>query len=207
MSEGPQGNPVTPANVVPLMDGQGMLVLLLAKGIPRWEAVGMVAGAHWRRAVQPLWERHAKRVLRLTTLLKALDQVAIGAPATANAWLGAWLLEREVEGMLALGTRPWVTSLPEGLQLRHGLFLQQASLRHLPPNLKVGGNLYLSQSLITTLPPGLAVSGSLWLRACLTWDGRIPADTLVGRRVFTDRHKNGLPLADWRAKHPDGERG
>jgi hypothetical protein len=128
-----------------------------------------------------------------------------------------------------------IAVLPEDLRVGGSLQLQEALIEALPPGLVangVKGSLWLGGTQIQVLPDGLRLWGALdlWgtplvhlprglgvglqphpdnhgldLRECVHWDGVIPADATVTGAVYTDRHRNGLPLAAWRAAHPHGE--
>jgi len=185
--------------------GHGLAAMQAILGLPRWAALGQAAEAGWTDEVQPLWDSYARRVLRPATLLRTLDEVAAGSPRMANQWLKAWLTDRRVPGSLWLDRHVWVSELPEGLEVAETLMVHRSDLR-LPAGLRVGGELWLDTSSLHALPAGLVVAGSLWIRHCGSWDGLIPADARVKGRVFSDPHPNGLPLDEWRARYPLGER-
>jgi hypothetical protein len=99
-----------------------------------------------------------------------------------------------------------IVGFPDGFLLPRDCFCLGTPLTGVPEGFRVGGTLDLQDTCMTALPAGLWVGGTLWLNDCLLWDGRIPEDAHVGVRVGTDLHPGGIPLADWRAIHPSGER-
>ena len=100
----------------------------------------------------------------------------------------------------------WPDSLPGGLEVEGSLLLPRRGLARLLWKPKVGADLWLEKSGIVALPDGLEVGCSPWLRGCRDWDGQIPEDARVGARVVLDRHVHGIPLMEWRARYPLGER-
>jgi len=186
--------------------GRGIEAMKVILGVSRWEAVGIAAEGGWMEEAQSIWNSYARRVIWPRTLLAALDQVAAGSPAVATQWLNEWLMDRTAKGDLNLTSRDWVRALPEALDVEGSLLLPRQGLARLPRDLRIGSNLWLERSRIASLPEGLDVRFSLWLRGCRDWDGLIPADARVGARVFSDRHVLGIPLAEWRARYPLGER-
>jgi len=182
---------------------EAMAVIL---GVSVWEAMGIAAETGWAEEAQPIWDRYARRVIWSRTALAALDQVAAGSPAIATRWLNEWLSGRKAKGDLNLSSRDWVRALPETLDVEGSLLLPCQGLTRLPRDLEIGSNLWLERSGIVYLPERLDVRFSLWLRGCRDWDGHIPAEARVGARVFSDRHVQGIPLAEWRARYPLGER-
>jgi hypothetical protein len=186
--------------------GQGIAAMNVILGVSRWEAAGIAAESGWMEEAQSLWDSYARRVLWSRTLLATLDQVAAGSPTVATRWLNEWLKGRKARGDLNLSYRDWVLTLPEALDVEGNLMLPCKGIERLPRDLKIGSNLWLERSPIVSLPEGLDVRFSIWLRRCRDWDGRIPADARVGGRVFSDRHIQGVPLAEWRARYPLGER-
>jgi hypothetical protein len=132
----------------------------------------------------------------------------------------------KVPGELELNLTP-IAVLPKGLVVGRDLWLTGTQVRVLPPDLKVGGSLDLQGTPLTVLPDGLVVNGDLnlkrtpvvalptgllirkdlWLQDCRRWDGRIPEDAVIKGRILTDGHPHpGIPLPEWRALHPNGER-
>jgi hypothetical protein len=119
-----------------------------------------------------------------------------------------------------------VTSLPDGLKVPGWFNLRGCRIAKLPENLVAGGSVWAEGTPLTVLPKGLYVPGTLSLEGsrlvalpeglrvwtdlnvlgCDGWDGRIPEDAQVGHQVRTDRHPEGLPLEEWRERHPRGER-
>jgi len=186
--------------------GRDLVTLSVVLGMSKWEAAGRAAEAGLLADVQPIWDSYVRRVTQSRTLMGVLDQVAEGSPAVANRWLKAWLQGRRIPGSLILACHDWAEGLPEGLDLEGDLMLSRSPLAVLPGRLKVGGELWLDQSGLGSLPEALEVGGSLWLRRCRRWDGRIPRDARVKSRVFTDYHPGGVPLEEWRARYPLGER-
>jgi hypothetical protein len=140
-----------------------MLDALLATGASRWEAAGLVANAAGTAAVAPLWDRWVKRLTNPAGVVKALDEVACGSPATASIWLNRWLTGRSVNGNLDLGNRRWVTVIPGWFGVSGFLDLRGTSLVSLPPFVAVGGNLNLEGTGIASLPTETHVQGSLQL--------------------------------------------
>ena len=190
----------------PRRPGDGLRALQAILGLPLWPSVGLAAAGGWEEEALIVWHRFARRVLRPGSLLAVLDQVASGSPAVASQWLNEWLSGRKIRGDLNFSCREWVDALPGGLELEGSLQLPRRGLNRLPRRLKVGSDLWLERSGIFALPDGLDVGCSLWLRGCRDWDGEIPGDARVASRVVTDRHPHGIPLAEWRARYPLGER-
>jgi hypothetical protein len=96
--------------------------------------------------------------------------------------------------------------LPDRLRFLRGLDLEGAPITALPDGLTLELYLNLCNTPIVALPKGLRVGSILDLRACTRWDGQIEPDTQVDQFVFTDAHSHGVPLAEWRERHPRGER-
>jgi hypothetical protein len=57
-----------------------------------------------------------------------------------------------------------ITSLPDGLEVKGTLYLDNSSITSLPEGLKVGDDLSLYKTKITLLPKGLEVGRSLFIR-------------------------------------------
>jgi hypothetical protein len=57
-----------------------------------------------------------------------------------------------------------ITSLPDGLEVKGTLYLDNSSITSLPKGLKVGDDLSLYKTKITLLPKGLEVGRSLFIR-------------------------------------------
>ena len=57
-----------------------------------------------------------------------------------------------------------ITSLPDGLEVKGTLYLDNSSITSLPEGLKVGDDLSLYKTKITFLPKGLKVGRSLFIR-------------------------------------------
>ena len=57
-----------------------------------------------------------------------------------------------------------ITSLPDGLEVKGTLYLDNSSITSLPEGLKVGDDLSLYKTKITLLPKGLKVGRSLFIR-------------------------------------------
>jgi hypothetical protein len=117
----------------------------------------------------------------------------------------------DVGGLVLEGAR--IASLPPNLKIRGSLGLVRTPIRELPAGLQVAHNLELTDSLIERLGPGLRVAGSLDLRGCRYWNGQVPHDAEIGS-LHTEQHpplrgytfNPGIPMAEWRALHPHGER-
>jgi hypothetical protein len=133
-----------------------------------------------------------------------LDEVAAGHPGLALAGLLAWGQGRAMPGSLWLASRTWVTTLPPGLSVGRHLNLIDTGIATLPKGL-LARSLDLDGTPLTTLPAGLWISRHLSLRRCRDWDGRIPEDARIGRKLLTDAHPDGIGFAEWRRLHPDGE--
>jgi hypothetical protein len=203
----------------------------LATGAEVGEALGLAAVVHGRDAVLPLLaealacgpSQHLPEVA-----IQILKGVASADPAFAQAglevWLGAHDNRLRGRGRLDLSGQAWVTNLPAGLGVDQLLSLGGTSIRALPERLHVG-RLTLIGSQVASLPDSLWVDGwldigdapvvhlpkglvvdRLDLRDCVTWDGIIPEDALVGAAVWSDEHPLGIELPAWRALHPNGER-
>ena len=67
----------------------------------------------------------------------------------------------EINGDLQLSN---ITSLPDGLEVKGTLYLDNSSITSLPEGLKVGDDLSLYNTKITLLPKGLKVGRSLFIR-------------------------------------------
>jgi hypothetical protein len=157
------------------------LLPLLATGATKAEAVGMLAAALGTAWVQPWYQRRVRTFTSPEGVLEHLGQIAKAAPATANAWFGAWLLERNpYDDILNVSGLRWLTSLPDGLVVQGAFRAGNTGLQELPSGLKVGyaltlwdtplrtvpadlvaKSLNLSGSDIETLPRGLAFEESL----------------------------------------------
>jgi hypothetical protein len=57
-----------------------------------------------------------------------------------------------------------ITSLPDGLEVKGTLYLDNSSITSLPEGLKVGDDLSIYKTKITLLPKGLKVGRSLFIR-------------------------------------------
>jgi hypothetical protein len=180
---------------------------LLATGAGVGEALGHVAATFGPDAVR----HRLAEVLRGTPTALAtafLDDVACGDADLAQWGLARWLegRNRRVGADLDLQGRAWVTALPLGLVVEGRLWLQDGCLAGLPGGLQVKGDLWLMDTPLAVLPDDLKVGGRLDMGGCRSWDGRIPRDAKVKGRVFTDAHRNGIPLKEWHRLHPHGER-
>jgi hypothetical protein len=97
-------------------------------------------------------------------------------------------------------------ALADDLRVQWGLVLWGCGkLRALPEGLCLEGDLNVAHSGLERLPERARVEGSLYLVGCRAWDGRIPAGVAVLDKVFTDEHREGVPLDLWRHLHPNGE--
>jgi hypothetical protein len=199
ISHAPQGGPkVNPDAIV----GQGLAAeaeatvqALLATGSTPWEAALTLVNAGLSLPASLGFDGVPSEALRhhptVSDAMEAFGQIAMaGNPIGANAAFNAYLAGRKAGDAefpaicyrgQALG--PWITSLPDGLEVMGDLALYGSRIAHLPQGLRVGGNLDLT--------------------GCGAWNRTIPADTMVGGRVFTGRI--GLRLEAWRKRFPEGE--
>jgi hypothetical protein len=160
--------------------------------------------------LQALHQGH--RWLRNGPLADILAAVGAVDPELAQLGLDAWAKGRTVVGDLDLSGVP-VTRWPKGLKVVGDggedpvLNLKDTRIARLPDGFHSAGCLWLDRTSLVSLPHGLWVGGSLSLQNCPEWDGLIPDGTYVRYWVQTDRHPaSGIPLEDWRALHPKGER-
>jgi hypothetical protein len=140
--------------------------------------------------------------------LRSLDAVALYSPGLATqAWIAWGERQRRLRhhGELNLEGRPWLVSLPGGLELDGSLKLRGAGVTALPKNLRVSGSLDVRATPLTVLPEGLWIGTFLDLRDCAAWDGRLPHDAHVGRGLLTPGHSFGVTLSAWRGLYPDRE--
>lgn len=77
-----------------------------------------------------------------------------------------------------------ITSLPNGLEVGEHLSLRSTAITSLPEGLKVGGGLYLNHSKITSLPSGLKVGGDLYLNN--TPITSLPNGLKVGENLYLE---------------------
>jgi hypothetical protein len=153
--------------------------------VPAGEAFSLAVQGLEGDALRPTFLEAMAAVNEPADLKDILDPLAETAPALALEGLLAWGRNRRVD-CLWLEGRPWVSALPEGLKLTGWLNLKRTPIR--------------------SLPAGLAVADSLEMEGCDGWDGRIPADAVIGKLIHTDRQPQGLTLREWRQVYPDGER-
>jgi hypothetical protein len=186
--------PVTPRvadGLTPVAETvDGLLQTVLATGASEAEAFALVAQAHGVPAVLPVLlaalpakpqDGYGYYPPRLLFDVAAID------PDLAGAATSQWLLDhRGWTVNVDLGNAAWVTDLPVGIHLDGGFDLRGTGIR--------------------ALPAGLRVTGGLNVCWCEGWDGRIPADAQIGGTVYTDCHRDGLALDEWRHRYPHGER-
>jgi hypothetical protein len=189
-----------------------LMETLLATGATPAEAFALAAQAHGHGAVLPLLAQalaglDLEGVNAPHACFLMLTEVAALDPLLARKGLNAWGTGRQVKGHLNLAGLLWVTGLPAGFSVAGDLNLDGCEdLTSLPDGLAVRGTLWLTRTELVTLPQGLTLGNALDLRQCATWDGRIPEDTRIWNRVWTDRHPQGVTFREWRDLHPQGER-
>ena len=192
----------------PISDGAEVLAMvdaLLATGATLGEAFAQAVHVHSREAVLPCL---VDRIMAVRPqVYELLQDVGAMDPDLAQMGLDAWLEAsgRKVAGDLLLIRQPWVVRLPEGLEVRGDLCLQETPIASLPRNLKVSAWLTLRGSGVVSLPEGLQVGGLLDIMGAVAWDGQIPEDAKIGNKLFTDQHEGGIWPKDWFRVHPNGE--
>jgi hypothetical protein len=167
---------------------------LMATGLPLWDALLEASALPGADPIRGVPRAAIRAFTDYAEAMVAFQEVAQADPSGANAALSAFLARADRPGSgpvtprnfperyLGFRDQPWVRSLPDGLQAAW---------------------LDLSGSGIETLPPGLRVEKTLQIVGCPHWDGRIPADTVIGG--FLDAGYGSLRLEDWRRLHPDGQ--
>jgi hypothetical protein len=145
-------------------DANDTLSALLAAGMPRWQAVGAVSALAGPEALRPRWDRWIAYRSFSNTVVAALDEIAVEAPETANAWLAAYAGRGQLPGDLVLEGRSWATSLPTGVRVAGHLDLNGTAIAALPDDLEVGGYLNVANTRVRTWPKGLRVGHQLLLQ-------------------------------------------
>jgi hypothetical protein len=202
----PVAAPIGGADLSVPSGAEGLLMAILATGGLLPEGLAMVTRTYGRTEASRLLVNHLHSQ-SLVDVALGLMMVGSDDPLLAQVSLAGWLraLHRHVPGDLVLPC-PWVLALPANLHVVGQLVLQNAGLTDLPEGLTVDRALRMSGSNLRTLPHGLKVGGQLFMTACPAWDGRWPADLVVGGQVVTDRYPMGCPLWIHRGEHPNGER-
>jgi hypothetical protein len=176
----------------------------LPEGLHAWHHLGLVDTP--LEALPPGLKVRRNLILTGTRITALPEGLEVGEDLDADGLnLVRVAADLKVGGNLDL-RRTLVGSLPDHFQVGGSFWLTETSLRLLPDDLQVGKSLWLGETPLQRLPNGLRVGDNLGLEGCRSWDGRIPEDAVIGGRVFTDRHGEGLLLADWRLLHPVGER-
>jgi hypothetical protein len=155
---------------------EGALLSLMAMGAPLWEALAtlreggldpLAVPPHWNDPAAHLWVPDREAIWKAMDFLRKLGKTD---PVAANEVLGALLRNARLGKRLAhppdlsLGHLPWLTSIPEGLEVGGDLDLRQTGITALPHGAMVGGNLWLDGQPIVTMAGAWEVKGYAYLR-------------------------------------------
>lgn len=174
------------------------MTAMIASGMDRWEAFGLayvdadpegVVGPWLATMTEAAKEWEGSNVQGFTHAMMAVgkvnpqlaDRLFFEAVKTGNVpkWMGS-------DG-ISWHETDWLTRLPDGIEARSLFLNRNVNLKSLPGGMRL-------------------VDGSLDMTGCVSWDGIIPEDAVIGFKVYTDLHPEGITLDEWRRLHPNGER-
>jgi hypothetical protein len=118
-------------------DPKAALAALMATGLDRWDGIAhLVASLPWEDAAR-FWVAQVRKLTSGPNITDALDRIAALNPKAASRALEALPSGMAIKGDLRLRDRPWVVSLPHGLQVDGVVSLEGCvSLLAIPTGLK-----------------------------------------------------------------------
>lgn len=141
---------------------------LEASGMPRWEAIGLIALALGQQSVMDECAGFISGGPEEDEIRKALDGIAAHMPDFANDLFQRWFAGPGISSLFVSDRLAWPRRIPGGLVVDRGIHLSRChALERIGDGLRTGQNFTLEECpSLTRLPDSLDVGGAMTIRHC-----------------------------------------